>query len=527
MTGSRHEAQPRDPRLQLFGQGQRGDAAPGSAWLAAQASDVSQPEVLDLASDDELLGIGRAWKALETWTFTGKLAVVRELITRYPLNDRDEPGSQAGGLPDHWDPRLHHEIAAALGISLVAAGKLANLTWTLDARLPGIRTALDDNRLDPLQVRTIVDETGVLDDEDMFAKAEAIILAGLPGCRTWSDLARLVQRAVIMVDPGGARRRREKAEREHARLRFWRESWGTCAMQATGLPADEALAANARIEGRARAYKAAKIAHPMDILRVMAYLDLINQVTIAQRAAWQADAAARTAEEDEQAARDAELRKARDRARDKARRNPGASGTSQDPETGDGPDGDGPTGDGPDGDGPDGDGPTSDGPDGDGPTSDGPDGDGPTSDGPDGDGPTSDGPDADGPAGDGPDADGPAGDGPDGDGPDGDGPAGNGGDGDGPAGGDGDYPRDWPAGEWPADDAGHEDDGRYPPESPESPEPPEPPERAEPLSHLNHLNPPSRPTRPTRQTRQTRPTTAPTTAPAWCAVGPAVGSGCP
>ncbi|MCW2934430.1 MAG: hypothetical protein JWM19_5392 [Actinomycetia bacterium] len=448
MTGSRHDAQPRDPRLQLFGQGQRGDAAPGSAWLAAQASDVSRPEVLDLATDDELLGIGRAWKSLETWTFAGKLAVVRELITRYPLNDRDEPGPKAGGLPDQWDPRLYHEVAAALGISLVAAGKLVNLTWTLDARLPGIRTALDDNRLDPLQVRTIVDETGVLDDEDMFTKAEAIILAGLPGCRTWSDLARLVQRAVIMVDPDGARKRREKAEREHARIRFWRENWGTCAMQATGLPADEALAANARIEGRTRAYKAAGISHPMDILRVMAYLDLINEVTIAQRAAWaQADAAARTAEEDEQAARDAELRKARDKARGKARRNPAASPTSQDPETRDRPDGDGPHGDGPHGDGPDGDGPDGDGPDGDGPDCRGPDGGMPG--------------------------------------------------GGGPAGGDGGYPCDWPADGWPVGDGGQ------------------------------GTTDTTRPSRPSRPSRPARPTTALTTAPAWCAAGPAAGSGCP
>ena len=131
-----------------------------------------------------------------------------------------------------------------------------------------------------------------------------------------------MQRAVIAVDPDGARKRREKAEREDARVRFWRERSGTCGLQGTGLPADEALAASARIEGRARAYKAAGIGRRMDILRVMAYLDLLNEVTTAQRAAWaQADAAAPAAGEDEQAARDAELRKTRERpARRPARR---------------------------------------------------------------------------------------------------------------------------------------------------------------------------------------------------------------
>ena len=314
----------RDQRLETFAQGQWADRAPGSGWLALQAGDVSRPEVLAQATDDEVLGIGRAWKAVETWAFAQKLAVVRELVRRYPLRERGEPGTEAGGpggLPDEWDPRLHHEVAAALGISLVAAGKLVNLSWTLDTRLRGTGQALAGGRLDPGQVRLIADETGILDDEAMLARAEEIILAGLAGCATWTALQRLAQRAVLTVDPEGARRRREKAEREHARLRFWRESWGTCAMQATGLPADEALAANARIEGRARAYKAAKIAHPMDILRVMAYLDLINEVTIAQRTAWaQADAATRnadagTASAGEQAARDAALRNAPGNAR--------------------------------------------------------------------------------------------------------------------------------------------------------------------------------------------------------------------
>src|SRR6185437_16068605 len=119
----------RDQRLAEFAQGRWGDGGRSSGWLtsgwlALQASDVSRPEVLAEATGDELLGIGRAWKSLETWSFCGKLAVVRELIRRFPLNEDDEPGPDAGGLPDEWDLRLHHEVAAALGISVAAAGKL-------------------------------------------------------------------------------------------------------------------------------------------------------------------------------------------------------------------------------------------------------------------------------------------------------------------------------------------------------------------------------------------------------------------
>jgi hypothetical protein len=50
----------RDQRLELFGQGQWADDARGSGWLALQAGDVSRPEVLAQASEDEVLGIGRA-----------------------------------------------------------------------------------------------------------------------------------------------------------------------------------------------------------------------------------------------------------------------------------------------------------------------------------------------------------------------------------------------------------------------------------------------------------------------------------
>jgi hypothetical protein len=90
--------------------------------------------VLAQATTDEVLGIGRTWKALETWTFTQKLEVARELIRRHPRDERWEPS----GLPSDWQPELHQEVGAALGISPVTAGKLVHLAWTLSARLPGI-----------------------------------------------------------------------------------------------------------------------------------------------------------------------------------------------------------------------------------------------------------------------------------------------------------------------------------------------------------------------------------------------------
>jgi hypothetical protein len=318
----------RDQRLGLFAQGQWGDVARPSGWLALQAGDVTRPQVLGDATDDEALGILRTWKSLGAWADAGKLTVARELIRRHPV-----PGSEGapGGLPWEWDPRLGHEVSAALGISPVGANRLLAMAWALEARLPGIGQALDGGRLDYPKARLIVEETDVLLEPGKLAVAQELILAGLADCRTWADLVRLVQRAVVTADPDGAEKRRKAAEREQARVRFWRESSGTCALQGTGLPTDQALAANASIEARALEYKAVPVSRPMDILRVMAYLDLINGVTVAQRVAWvqaeDAECAAERAEQAAQAERDARIR---DEARDEIARRKKARATQAD-----------------------------------------------------------------------------------------------------------------------------------------------------------------------------------------------------
>jgi hypothetical protein len=161
---------------------------------------------------------------------------------------------------------------------VVGARKLIDLAWSLEARQPRIGDALTAGRLRPAKARMIVEETGVLADPGYLAQAERIILAGLARCKTWTDLLRLVQRAVCTVDPEGARRRREKAERDHARIQFWRETSGACAVAGRELPADEALAAMANVEARAQGYRAAGVRRYIDILRVAAYLDILNGV---------------------------------------------------------------------------------------------------------------------------------------------------------------------------------------------------------------------------------------------------------
>ena len=136
-----------------------------------------------------------------------------------------------------------------------------------------------------MKARIISDELKVLDDE-RAAQAEKLILDQLDG-QTPAQLGRLAAQVVCTVDPDGAAKRRQHAEREEARVRFWRDNGGACALAAFGLPTDAALAANDAINDRAAAYKSAKLRPDarMDQLRVLAFLDILNGITLDTRIA--------------------------------------------------------------------------------------------------------------------------------------------------------------------------------------------------------------------------------------------------
>jgi hypothetical protein len=131
----------------------------------------------------------------------------------------------------------------------------------------------------------------------------------------------------------------------------------------SGLPTDEALQAHAHVEQRAQAYRRAGVKRPIDILRVAAYLDLLNLVPAADRVArFRAEDAAAVASQDtDEAAQDAWMRAtAKKAAAARAGRNrpgaydddPGDAGGDEPPDmpTG-GPPGDRTRGDGTRGDG--------------------------------------------------------------------------------------------------------------------------------------------------------------------------------
>jgi hypothetical protein len=287
----------RDPRLAAFARGDAADRCPPGAWTGMVLNELSGPgRSCAGATDDELIGLLGRWEAQESWTVAAKLGVIRELLRRRALS-----GAQVRwltcGLPDAWDEGAGHEVSAELGISLQAADSLIQLAWTLEARLPRIGAALDAGVIDYVKARAIAAETSVLDDAHVAAAEELIVAAGLAG-KTAGQIGKIAARAVVTVDPDGARKRREQAEKEDARVQFWRERAGTSALAGYGLPTDAALQANANIGQRAQEYKKAGLDGTMDRLRVLAYLDILNGITAADRIT-QAEAEAAQAGADE------------------------------------------------------------------------------------------------------------------------------------------------------------------------------------------------------------------------------------
>ena len=145
----------RDPRLPGFASDVGRDALLPSGLLALAADEVSGPERrCPGATDNELIGLLRAWAAIESWASGAKLGVIAELIRRenVPRN-----GGYHGDLPDEWSPSLRHELAAALACSVQSAETTAWLAWEQQARLPGVGALLTDGTLTHAKARAVIE----------------------------------------------------------------------------------------------------------------------------------------------------------------------------------------------------------------------------------------------------------------------------------------------------------------------------------------------------------------------------------
>jgi hypothetical protein len=266
----------RDPRLAEFASDGGRDVPVPSGRLALIADEVSgRDRRCPGATDDELVGLLRAWTAVESWAAGAKLGVITEMIRR------DGAAPQEGrhaDLPDQWSPSLRHELAAALACSVQSAETTVWLAWEQQARLRGIGALLADGTLTFGKARAVIETFKYLTDGDA-ARAEALIMDRLAG-KTYTQALRLAEQAALAVDPELAGRRREQAQRRDARVTCFRELSGTAGLSGRDLPPDEALAAMASVNARAKHYEdcGAFGDTRMDVLRAYAYLDLLNGV---------------------------------------------------------------------------------------------------------------------------------------------------------------------------------------------------------------------------------------------------------
>jgi hypothetical protein len=245
-----------------FASGAQGDSLPPGPGLAMLADEAWQAG-LDGQSDDELIGLLRAARRLASRAAALELAVVAELAGRRRASpDRDGP-----------DPGEHvdAEVAAALTLTPGAAARLHDLALGL-TRLPSVQKALGAGRIDQAKAAVIIAETSALDDTAAVAAATAIIRAAATS--TTSQLRAELRRLVIFMDPAAALRRKEAAEKD-ARVEFWREDAGTCALSGRDLPPGLALAADKHITAAAEFLKTQGAEGTLSQLRARAYLGLL------------------------------------------------------------------------------------------------------------------------------------------------------------------------------------------------------------------------------------------------------------
>jgi hypothetical protein len=219
---------------------------------------------LDRLSDDQLIGVLRAWRRLTSWTAAGELAAAAELHSR-------RVAEVAAGADPHLAEHVGDELAVSLTLTTRGADQLLDFAVRLD-RLPRTRAALAAGEIDRAKAYVIADEVSCLDHAHAAAVEAAVI--GRAPSQTTGQLRASARRAALAADPDAASRHREKAEQE-ARVEVWSEPSGTAALVGRDLRPADVIAADKRIDSLARQLKAAGIEGGLDQLRARAYVALL------------------------------------------------------------------------------------------------------------------------------------------------------------------------------------------------------------------------------------------------------------
>jgi hypothetical protein len=210
-------------------------------------------------SDYELCGVIAAYRRQASCEAAGELAAIAELDAR-----RAGPGGRPG---EHVDA----EIAPLLTLTPRGAADLTGLARDL-ARLPQTSALLAAGIIDRKRAELIATHLSVLPDDDAAAVEEKI--APRAGEMTTGELASALTRAVKAHDPEGAKRRRERAQKD-ARVEVWAEPSGTAALAGRDLPPAGVIEATKSLDADARWLKAHGAEGSFDQLRAKAFEALL------------------------------------------------------------------------------------------------------------------------------------------------------------------------------------------------------------------------------------------------------------
>ena len=211
-----------------------------------------------------------AWDRVEAAVAAGKHAAVAELIRRRPAAGCALAGPAQ--MPEGWDEFTGRELGAVLGVSAGDAEAVLDLAWALEVCLPGTKAAFRAGTVNQDKAQVIAAATAVLDPGEARA-AEAMVL-DRAGSLTPAQLRAAVGRAVMDVNPGKAKKRREHAAKR-TRVERWAEDSGNAGLAGRELPPAEVLAADQRVTAWAKELRRAGLEGGMDQLRARAFMDLL------------------------------------------------------------------------------------------------------------------------------------------------------------------------------------------------------------------------------------------------------------
>jgi hypothetical protein len=236
------------------------------AMLAGFIEDVTEdPLGLAELGESELIGVLCGARRMASWAAAQETEAVITLAKR----------RAAQAAERHNEDIIEHvsdEVAAALTLTSRSAARLVDTAGVL-AHLPDVRRAQTAGIIDDPRARVFADELAMLP----YADARTVAASVLPqaGGMTTGQLRRALRRAVELIDPGAARRRRAQAH-EDADVHHWQEASGNSCLAGRELRPADAIAARARLTAKARWLQAHGAPGTLGELRVAAYLAAIN-----------------------------------------------------------------------------------------------------------------------------------------------------------------------------------------------------------------------------------------------------------